>query len=135
MKLLVTALALAVLLILVYRFWEPFVPSRPKKEVPVDTATLYFFYTDWCGFCKKAMPEWKKLVSSGKNKYGTTTVKFVKVNVEEEREKADEYEIDAYPTIKLETSDGIYDFKKGVTYNALKKFLQSSLGKEASDSD
>lgn len=134
MKLVITALALAVLLILVYRFWEPFVPTRPKKEIPPDTATLYFFYTDWCGFCKKAMPEWEKLESSGKDTYGTTKVKFTKVNAEEEREKADEYEVDAYPTIKLETSEGIYEFKKAVTYDGLRKFLQSSLGKESTNS-
>ena len=134
MRLVVTALALAVVLILVYRFWEPFVPSKPKKDVPVDTANLYFFYTDWCGFCKKAMPEWEKLVSSGKTKFGTTEVNFVKVNAEKEREKADEYEVDAYPTIKLETSEGVDEFKKAVTYDALLKFLQGSLGKETSDS-
>ena len=134
MKLIVTALALAVLAILVYGMWEPFIPSRPKADLPHDTANLYFFYTEWCGFCKKAMPEWEKLVSSGKTKYGTTEVKFIKVNAEEEREKADEYDVDAYPTIKLETSEGIYDFNKTVTREALKKFLQTSLGAESSDS-
>ena len=133
MKLIVTALALAVLAILVYRMWEPFIPSRPKADLPDDTANLYFFYTEWCGFCKKAMPEWEKLVSKGNTKFGTTEVKFIKVNAEEERDKTDEYEVDAYPTIKLETSDGIQEFKKGVTYDALRKFLQSSLGKEESN--
>ena len=40
--------------ILVYRFWEPFV-NPPRRETPEGTATLYFFYTDWCGHSKKAM--------------------------------------------------------------------------------
>jgi thiol-disulfide isomerase/thioredoxin len=133
MKLVITALALSILAILVYRIWEPFVPARPKKDVPKDTATLYFFYVDWCGFCKKAKPEWEKL-AAGNDKFGTTTVKFVKVDAEEDRAKADEYEVDAYPTIKLETPDGIYDFKKSVTEAGLRDFLQKSLGKEATNS-
>lgn len=136
MKLVVTALALAVLALLVYRLWEPFVPKSPKREVDPDTATLYFFYTDWCGFCKKAKPEWEKLRTNlgDSSTFGTTKVKLVKVNAEKEREKADEYEVDAYPTIKLETPDGMYDFKKTVTESALLDFLRRSLGKEASDS-
>jgi thiol-disulfide isomerase/thioredoxin len=136
MRLVVTALALAVLALLVYRMWEPFVPSKPKKEVPVDTATLYFFYTDWCGFCQKAKPEIEKLEKTlGKNStFGTTKVTLMKVNAEEDRARADEYEVDAYPTVKLETPEGLYEFKKGVTEAALLDFLRKSLGKEASNS-
>ena len=134
MRLVVTALALAVLAILVYRMWEPFIGTKPKKEIPVNTANLYFFYTDWCGFSQKALPEWEKLESSGKNKFGNTVVNFVKVDAEADRDKAEEYEVDAYPTIKLETPDGIYDFKKTPTYESLLAFLLSSLGKEATDS-
>jgi thiol-disulfide isomerase/thioredoxin len=134
MRFVVTALALAVLLLLVYRLWEPFVPARPKKEVDPDTATLYFFHVDWCGFCQKAMPEWQKLESGGPHTFGTTKVTFKKVNAEEDRATADEYEVDAYPTIKLETPEGIYDFKKTVTKDALVEFLRKSLGKEEADS-
>jgi len=133
MKVVITALALAILALLVYRLWEPFVPARPKKDVPPNTATLYFFYVDWCGFCKKAMPELEKLGDS--KTFGRTKVNIVKVNAEEDRAKADEYEVDAYPTVKLETSEGIYDFKKTVTESALLDFLRKSLGKEASDSE
>lgn len=128
----VTVLALLILTFLAWRFWSPYV-SPPKREVPKGEATLYFFYTDWCGWSRKAMPEWEKLESTLASTpvFGTTTVKLVRVNAEEDRATADLYEVEAYPTIKLETSEGLYPFNKIPTQEGLLDFLRSSLGKES----
>ena len=129
----VTVLALLVLTILAWRFWGPLVAPAPKREVPKGEATLYFFYTDWCGWSQKAMPEWEKLESALASTpvFGTTTVKLVRVNAEEDRATADLYEVEAYPAIKLETSESLQSFDKIPTEERLLQFLRSSLGKES----
>lgn len=131
MNTLLIALALVVVVILVWKLWRPFVTPKPKREVPKDKANLYFFHTDWCGHCQKAMPEWEKL-ESGPKQFGNTEVSFIRVNAEKERETADLYEINAYPTIKLETPTGLYTYDQGpVTAEKLTHYLGMTFGKEA----
>ena len=124
-------LALAVLVVLVYKFWKPFVRA-PKREVPTGKANLYFFYTDWCGFSQKAMPEWEKLEAMVKQTpyFGKTEVRTVRVNAEDDRKTTMLYDVDGYPTILLEHSDGISDYTGKRTAEGLLQFLRQSFGKE-----
>ena len=128
---LIIVLALTIIVLLVWRLWKPFV-APPKREVPVNQARLYFFHTDWCGFCKKAMPEWEKLEAfvNEHPKFDNTMLKLVSVNAEKDRATATLYEVDAYPTIKLETREGLYTFNKAATYDNLLQFVRETLGKE-----
>jgi len=131
MNTLLIILALAVIVTLVWKLWRPYMTSKPKREVPKDKANLYFFHTEWCGYCQKAMPEWEKL-ESGPKQFGNTEVSFIRVNAEKERETADLYEINAYPTIKLETSEGLSTFDQGApTAEKLTHYLRMKFGKEA----
>lgn len=132
MTTLILVLTLAILAVLVYQFWEPFVDT-PRQDVPVGTANLYFFYTDWCGFSQKAMPEWEKLEKALKETpiFGTTEVKAVRVDAEEDRATSMLYEVHGYPTIKLETSSILRDYEGKRTADALLQFLRESLGKES----
>ena len=125
-------LALVILVVLVYKFWKPFIKA-PKREVPTGKANLYFFYTDWCGFSQKAMPEWESLESIvGESPYfGTTEVRTIRVNAEEDRKTALLYEVHAYPAIMVETRDGITEYSGKRTADALLQFLRSSFGKES----
>lgn len=126
-------LAMTILVILVYRIWEPFV-NTPKQQIPVGNARLYFFYTDWCGFSQKAMPEWEGLeeILQKTPYFGTTRVEAVRVNAEEDKAKALLYEVHGYPTIKLETSSILRDYEGKRTTQALLDFLRETLGKESS---
>ncbi len=128
---LILALALAILVLLAYRFWEPFV-NTPKQQIPVGNANLYFFYTDWCGFSQKAMPEWEKLEQALPETpyFGTTKVTAVRVNAEEDRKTAMLYEVQGFPTIKLETSSMLRDYEGKRTVGAFLQFLRETLGKE-----
>ena len=56
----ILALALAIVAFLVYKLWKPMLKA-PKAKLQPNEARIYFFYTDWCGFSQKAMPEWEKL--------------------------------------------------------------------------
>jgi len=130
MNTLLVVLAFTLIVYLVWRLWKPYFKSGPKREVPKDKANLYFFHTDWCGHCIKAMPEWEKL-EAGPRTFGTTEVTFVAVNAEKDRPTADLYQVDAYPTIKLETSTGLFSYEGRPTADALTQYLRETFGKEA----
>ena len=123
----------AILVVLIYKFWQPFVRS-PKREVPKDEARLYFFYTNWCGWSKKTMPEWETLEQKLQETpyFGNTKITPVRVDAETDRKTAMLYEVEGYPTIILETSDRIYDYTGKRTSDELVNFLRETFGKESS---
>jgi len=124
-------LSLAIVVLLAYRFWEPFTVA-PKRDVPVGSATLYFFYTDWCGYSKKAMPEWETLEAKLKESpvFGTTRVKAVRVDADQDRATTSLYGVEGYPTIKLETSSILTDYSGKRTSGEILAFLRDTLGQE-----
>lgn len=124
-------LAFVIAGLLIWKLWKPIVKPA-KKEVPPNQATLYFFYTNWCGHSKKAMPEWEKLEAKLKstNMFDKTHVTPVRVDAEADQATATTYEVDAYPTVLLETRDGIFPYDKRVTSEGLFQFLRSKLGQE-----
>ena len=124
---------MAILVILIYRMYEPFV-NVPKRQIPVGKANIYFFYTEWCGFSQKAMPEWEKLEEKLKATpyFGNTEVKAVRVNAESDRATSLLYEVHGFPTIKLETSSILRDYEGKRTADSLMQFLRETLGKERS---
>ena len=132
MNSLLVVLALAVLAVLVYKLWKPYV-LKPKRIVAKQQANIYLFYTNWCGHSQAAIPEWEKLekIIYDANTFGGTQVKAVRVDCDEDRDTAELYEVDAYPTIKLETSQGIYEYNKKPTQEGLLQFLRVSLGPES----
>lgn len=119
--------------LLVWKLWKPIV-RPPKKEVAPNEARLYFFYTNWCGHSKKAMPEWEKLEEklAKSSMFGDTKVTAVRVDAEEDVPTATLYDVRAYPTVLLETSEGIVPYEKRVTESGLWSFLRNKLGQEGS---
>lgn len=132
MKEVILFLSLVIIVLLVYKLWKPFV-RPPKREVPKDEARLYFFYTNWCGWSKKTMPEWEALEQNLQSTpyFGNTKVTPVRVDAEEDKKTAMTYEVDAYPTIMLETSEGLYDYTGKRTSDNILSFLRSTFGKES----
>lgn len=43
-------------------------PMTDGHMVTVKTPAALFFYTTWCGYCKQAMPEIKRLAGQARNK-------------------------------------------------------------------
>ncbi len=129
MRNIILLLALVIIAFLLYTLWR----GKPKQEVPKGEANLYFFYTDWCGWSKKAMPEWEKLEAAlqKSSTFGTTVVKPVRVNADKDQKTTELYEVEGYPTIKLETSSRLYDYSGPRTAEGLLHFLRQSFGKES----
>ena len=73
------------------------------------TVTLKDFYADWCGPCKTQDPILDELAEEYEN------VEFEKVNVDEEQDVANEYQVRSLPTLIIENDDGIVERFVGVT--------------------
>lgn len=84
------------------------------------TVRLMDFYADWCGPCKTQDP----ILEAVLEEY--TDVEFEKIDVDENQEIANEYQVRSLPTVVVENDDGIVDRFVGVTQredieDALKK--------------
>ncbi|WP_224333045.1 MULTISPECIES: thioredoxin domain-containing protein [Haloprofundus] len=73
------------------------------------TVRLKDFYADWCGPCKTQDPILEELEAD----YGD--VDFEKVNVDEEQDVANQYQVRSLPTLVVENDDGVVDRFVGVT--------------------
>jgi thioredoxin 1 len=73
------------------------------------TVTLKDFYADWCGPCKTQDPILEDLEAE------YTDVAFEKIDVDEEQDVANEYQVRSLPTLVVENDDGIVERFIGVT--------------------
>ena len=71
--------------------------------------TLKDFHADWCGPCKTQDPIIEELAEEYPD------VDFEKVNVDEQQEVANEYQVRSLPTLIVENDDGIVERFVGVT--------------------
>lgn len=74
------------------------------------TVTLKDFYADWCGPCKTQDPILEELEEEWDDR-----VEFEKIDVDEEQDTANEYQVRSIPTIVIENDDGIVERFVGVT--------------------
>ncbi|MFB6075052.1 MAG: thioredoxin family protein [Haloarculaceae archaeon] len=73
------------------------------------TVTLKDFYADWCGPCKTQDPILEELLED------FPAVSLEKVNVDEQQDVANEYQVRSLPTLVIENDDGIVERFVGVT--------------------
>ncbi|MFB6129667.1 MAG: thioredoxin family protein [Salinigranum sp.] len=84
------------------------------------TVRLKDFYADWCGPCKTQDPILEELLEE------YSDVELEKVDVNEQQDIANKYQVRSLPTVVVEADDEIVDRFVGVTQredieNALKK--------------
>ena len=104
---------------------KEFIPEEQNNAQ--ESATLYFFYTNWCPHCKNAKPEWEALQSETNGTINGKTVVFNSVDCEENQELADKFKVEGYPTIKLFYDNKIYDYDAKPTKDTMLQFLNSVL--------
>lgn len=73
------------------------------------TVRLKDFYADWCGPCKTQDPILDEIEADYPD------VDFEKVDVDDEQEIANQYQVRSLPTLIVENDDGVVDRFVGVT--------------------
>jgi thiol-disulfide isomerase/thioredoxin len=117
------AVLITILFILISR-WA-FISETGNNKINV-----YFFYTTWCPYCKKARPEWDEFVKNlEKDKLINSSydINFIEVDAEKDTTLAKEFKVDAYPTIKLERNGKIYNYDAKPNSEHLMEFFKGSL--------
>ena len=82
--------------------------------------TLYYFYADYCGYCKRFNPLWDKLKQQISHK-----INFVKIDGKDNNNKflLNKYNIESYPTLTIKENNN--KFNKERTEENLKNFIHS----------
>ena len=73
------------------------------------TVTLKDFHADWCGPCKTQDP----IIDDLETEY--EGVEFQKIDVDENQDVANEYQVRSIPTVVVENDDGVVERFIGVT--------------------
>ena len=74
------------------------------------TVTLKDFYADWCGPCKTQDPILEEIEEDLGDSF-----ELEKINVDEQQDVANEYQVRSLPTLIVENDDGIVERFVGVT--------------------
>jgi len=98
-----------------------------KNEV--QDVNLIFFYTEWCPHSQKALEVWKEFKSEHDNKvFNKYQVRMQEVDCDKDEDRASEYNITGYPTIKLiKSKDEIIEFDAKPEKRTLLEFLNTTL--------
>ncbi len=118
------------------RLQPSFVPNREfvSEEAEVKTASLYFFFVDWCPYSKKATPIWDKV----KEKYDQKaingiTMNFISVNGDTQEAEVSAFEkeynvkIDGFPTIYLVKGSRVIEYDAKPEAKTLTEFLNTAV--------
>jgi|TARA_Y100000389_G_scaffold201989_1_gene246120 thiol-disulfide isomerase/thioredoxin len=92
-----------------------------------NKVNLYYFYTEWCPYCKKANPVWDDFCKEIDSKYNNTSYQFnyFKIDCEKNQKMAEKYKVEGYPTIKMEYNKTIYDYNAKPDKNNLLEFVKT----------
>lgn len=121
------------ILILFYKFYlkEGFETSPEDLEDKIaGKKSLVLFYADWCGHCKKFIPEWDKLSESWEN--DNNNIKLFKVECgkpnenKEHLEIMEKYNIKGYPSIMIFENGSASEYTGNRDIVSIKKFLEQN---------
>ena len=107
--------------------------SLNREYINTDKTTndvlILFFYTEWCPYCKQALPEIKKFEDYivGINAENDYIITLTKIDCDKNSTIADKYKIESYPTIKLLYKNEVYNYDAKPIKNNLIEFLKTSI--------
>ena len=82
------------------------------------------YYTNWCGWSRKALPEFKRLGSEVTTAKGEK-IKVQLVDCQLNQDLCNKRRIEGYPTLQLESSNGIKEYNGEREYNSMLSFLRN----------
>ena len=112
--------------IAVYLYYTRRKPKTSDDAKESRSIEVFFFYTTWCPYCKKAMKQWEEFKlqwhSRMLNDYALI---FTEVDCDTNERLAKKFNIVSYPTIKLIKDDKIFDYDAKPELDSLNQFLTS----------
>jgi thiol-disulfide isomerase/thioredoxin len=90
-------------------------------------STFYIIKAEWCGHCKKAMPEFKKLVDASPLSLGSgekVEIKMLDGDSDKEAIDAMGYKVRGFPTMVLKKGGSFTEYPGERTEEGVKAFLE-----------
>jgi thiol-disulfide isomerase/thioredoxin len=107
---------------------KDYVPNKEYKKPELSKeVSIYYFYTEWCPYCKKAQPEWDAFKSKVENTHYEQHIIFREIDCDQESKLAEKYNVEGYPTIKIIWKDDIYDYDAKPDRGHLMDFLNGTI--------
>jgi thiol-disulfide isomerase/thioredoxin len=99
--------------------------SQPLQ--PQENYRLYNFYTNWCGYSRSFMPVWKQIETY----YDNSPVSVYTLDADDAANKqlASKWNIDGYPTVILETPNGITKYSGPRDLQSITNFVNQMISK------
>jgi thiol-disulfide isomerase/thioredoxin len=92
-----------------------------EKKLADDTkVTVILFKADWCGHCKNFKPTWDKISEIYNKKFN-----FVIYDADKQREKFQEYKVDAFPTVLVKKGNNVMNYDGDRSFDDLNNFIQN----------
>ncbi len=85
-----------------------------------DKIKVILFKADWCGHCKHFKPTWEAISKQYNNKY-----EFIVYDADKQREKFEEYKVDAFPTVIVKNGNKVMNYEGDRSVDDFNSFLQS----------
>lgn len=83
------------------------------------------YYTTWCGYCKKAKPEWEQLTNEfNNNNINGTKIIITKIDGDADPQIIKQESINGYPTFKFELDGTHLDYNGGRIYSDFKHYIE-----------
>lgn len=92
---------------------------------PSLTNTFYMIGASWCGYCRKAKPEFEKLGSTMTIDGKAVALKYV--DADEDKATAERFGVTGYPTFVLETGGRVLTYKGDRDAEKMRAFVQQNL--------
>ena len=112
-------IGLCILIILLSLYNSGFLTETFQISPNDTTPTIVLFHADWCGHCKKLMPEWIKFEKAYHGKKG---VNVLKIESDEDKSIMKLHGINGYPTIKY-CPRGIYNKDGSIDYSGPRNYM------------
>ena len=101
---------------------KEFVPNDEYVEKPIQYECI-LFYTEWCPHCKKTIKDWTTYKADNRD----TRAKFTLVDCEKNKDMAELYGIESYPTIIMVLNGKNYEFDSNFSKESMDKFVSTIL--------
>ena len=124
----ISLVVLVILLPILIMYLRKKKDTGPKAQIGDGKVEIFFFYTQWCPYCRKSRPAWDEFKHQWEGKaYNGHELFFTEIDCDRQEAIANQYQVNDYPTIKLLKGNDIIEFDAKPTVDSLNQFLSSCL--------